>query len=92
MPYERINVQLAVKLGADGKLPSEFYEKPTTAQLNAIKNMTWLEIIRAMIKKFKQYSEKINSGAREEENTIIAKRHICQHDVQPHTPCVEEDI
>lgn len=92
MPYERINVQLAVKLGAGDSIPPVLLEKPTVAQLTAMSNMTWLAIIREMIRRFKQYSENINEGQDRMELTVIAKRHICRHDLDPTEPCVEEDI
>ncbi len=93
MPYERLNIQLAVKLGAGDSIPPALLAKPTTAQLNAMANMTWLAIIREMIKRFKIYSENINAGTEHEEETRIAKRHTCDHDLYPdHKNCIEEDI
>jgi len=92
MPYERINVQLAVKLGVGDAIPPALLAKPTTAQLNAMANMTWLQIIREMIRRFKNYSENINAGKENEELTTLAKRHKCDHDLDPHPNCVEEDI
>ncbi len=92
MPYERLNIQLAVKLDGEGKLPPIFYQKlneiynPT--QLNVIANLTLVEVIKAMIRRFKDYSEKING----QEETTTSKRHQCDHDLNPHTSCVEEDI
>lgn len=87
MPYERINIQLAIK----EPLPAILLQKPTQAQLTALGQMTWLEIIQEMIRRFKKYSEKINAGRDNEEDTTQAKRHRCQHDVG--LSCsAEEDI
>ncbi len=92
MAYERLNIQLAVKLDEQGRLPFELRQKPTQGELNAIENMTYVQIILAIIRKFKNLSENINSGKPNEEMTIIAKRHTCNHDTQPTIPCVEEEI
>ncbi len=92
MSFERLNIQLAIKLDAQGKLPPIFYKKlnevynPT--QLNVIANMTLIEVIKAMIRRFKDYSEKIGGI----EETTTSKRHQCDHDINPHGSCVEEDI
>jgi len=88
MSYERINVQLAIKL----PLPELLFQKPTQAQLTALADMSWLQIIKTMIRKFRDYSEKINAGSINEEDTLIAKRHECTHDEDPIEQCVEEDI
>ena len=53
MPYERLNIQLAVKLGTGDAIPPALLATPTTTQINAMKTMTWLAIIREMIKRFK---------------------------------------
>ena len=92
MAYERINIQLAVKLDGRGKLPIELRQKPTQDELTAIANMTYAQIVLVMIRKLKNFSEKINKGKDNEEMTVIARRHTCNHDVSPSTPCVEEEI
>ena len=92
IPFERINVQLAVKLEAGDTIPAALLQVPTQAQINAMKTMTWLQIIREMIRRMKQYSENINEGQDRMELTVIAKRHTCRHDLFPNEPCVEEDI
>ncbi len=90
--YERLNIQLAVKLDDLERLPAELRVKPTQAELNAIANMTYAQIAMAMFRKLKNLSSKINEGLPNEEMTIIAKRHTCNHDLNPITSCVEEDI
>jgi hypothetical protein len=96
MPYERINIQLAIKLNEKGRLPEIFYEKLneiyTPQQLQTIANMKLIDVIKAMIGRFREYSEKVNVGEENEENTVVAKRHTCDHDTKAPTPCIEEDI
>lgn len=92
MSFERLNIQLAVKLDELGRLPAELRAKPTQTELNAIANMTYVQIVLAMIRKLKNLSEKINEGLPNEEMTIIARRHTCNHDISPTSPCAEEDI
>lgn len=92
MPYERLNIQLAVKLDDQGRLPAELRAKPTQAELNAIATMTYAQIVLAVVRKLKNLSSKINEGLPNEEMTVIAKRHTCTHDLQPTIPCAEEDI
>ncbi len=92
MAYERVNIQLAIKLDGQGRLPLELRQKPTQGELNAIADMNYANIFRAIVRKFKNLSEKINEGLDNEEMTVIARRHTCNHDIQPATPCTEEDI
>ena len=92
MPFERLNIQLAVKLDDQGRLPAELRAKPTQAELNAIADMTYAQIIMAMVRKLKNLSSKINVELPNEEMTVIARRHTCSHDINPIPPCVEEDI
>ncbi len=92
MSYERLNIQLAVKLDDQGRLPAELRAKPTQAELTVISNMTYTQIILAMIRKLKNLSNKINEGLPNEEMTVVAKRHICNHDLNPTLSCTEEDI
>lgn len=92
MSYERLNIQLAVKLDDQGRLPEELRARPTQAELTTISNMTYAQIVLAMIRKLKNLSSKINEGLPNEEMTVIARRHTCNHDTQPTMPCVEEDI
>jgi len=54
--------------------------------------MTYAQIALAMIRKLKNLSSKINEGLPNEEMTVVAKRHTCNHDVNPTSNCVEEDI
>ncbi len=92
MPFERVNIQLAIKLDAQGRLPEELRAKPTSSELTAIADMTYAQIFRAVVRKFQRLAEKINEGSQNEEMMIIAKRHTCTHDSDPVYPCVEEDI
>jgi hypothetical protein len=92
MPYERLNIQLAVKLDSQGRLPTELRVKPTQGELNAIADMTYAQIVLAMIRKLKSLSSKINEGLDNEEMTVVAKRHTCAHDANPAFLCTEEDI
>ncbi len=92
MPFERLNIQLAVKLDELGRLPAELRARPTQGELAAIADMTYVQIVLAMIRKLKNLSSKINAGLPNEEMTIIAKRHTCNHDTNPMSQCVEEDI
>lgn len=72
-------------------IPPALLQKPTPAQLTAIGNMTWAEIIVQMFQRLKSYSEKINAGTLKEEDTTIAKWHICRH--ANNLPCdPEQDI
>ena len=45
-----------------------------------------------LIRLIKPFAVNINEGKPNEENTTIAKRHICHHDEESREPCVEEDI
>ncbi len=88
MPYERLNIQLAVRLDDQGRLPLELRQKPTQGELNAIADMTYAQIVLAMVRKLKNLSSKINEGLTNEEMTVVAKRHTCTHDANPISQCV----
>jgi len=40
-----------------------------------------MQMIRNAVKQLNMYSERINAGKANEENTIKAKFHICKHDI-----------
>lgn len=87
MAHRRFRIDLAIP----EKIPSDLLQKPTANQLMAIGNMTWIEIIKTMIKRLKTYSEKINVDIQKEEDTLVAKWHLCKH--ADNLPCdPEEDI
>lgn len=76
MAHRRFIIDLAIP----DTIPPALLQKPTPAQLTAIGNMTWLEIIKTMVQRLKGYSEKINAGTLKEEDTVRARWHICRHD------------
>jgi len=84
--FHRFQIDLAIP----DPIPNALNEKPTTAQLTAIKNMTWIQIIRTMVQRLKQVSEKINKGTDGEEDTVRAKKHICKHDIGQSCDAEEE--
>jgi len=50
-----------------------------------------MTVIRNAIKQLAMYSERINTGRANEEDTVRAKFHICNHDINE--PCgSEEDV
>lgn len=52
-----------------------------------------LPAIRREIRRLKSYASKINEGKGNEEITVTATYHICDHDNPANrTPCVEEEI
>ena len=75
MSFLRFNLDLAIKQ----PLPAALNERPTPGQLSAMANMTWLQIIREMIRRLKAHSEKIESATNIEETTR-AVTHVCRHD------------
>ena len=77
MPLHRFQIDLAIP----DPIPKALLQKPTTQQLTAMANMTWIQIVRAMIQRLKGFSQKINEGTSREEDTIRAKKHICKHDI-----------
>ena len=77
MPYRRYRIDLAIP----ETIPPALLQKPTPAQLTAIGDMTWAEIIKTMILRLKAYSEKINAGTTKEEDATVAKWHLCKHDI-----------
>jgi len=52
------------------------------------RKIAFRDAVRAM----KALSVKINEGLPNEEMTVKASWHICNHDTEPHTPCVEQEI
>ncbi len=87
MAHRRYTIDLAIP----ETIPAALLQKPTPAQLTALGNMTWAEIIMEMVRRLKGYSERINAGTAKAEDTVRAKQHICRHaDNQPCDP--EEDI
>jgi len=87
MPLHRFQIDLAIP----DPIPPALLQKPTKAQLTAMADMTWIQIVRTMIQRLKGFSQKINEGTSREEDTIRAKKHICKHDIS--MPCEgEEDI
>jgi hypothetical protein len=85
MPYQRFNLDLAILLDTDGNLPAVFSKKLnevlSSTQLTSLANMTLIEVIKTMIRQFKQYAVKINEGKDNEEMTIWAVHHLCKHDI-----------
>jgi hypothetical protein len=75
MAHRRFTIDLAIP----EVIPPALLQKPTPAQLTALGNMTWIEIVKEIITRLKGYSEKINAGTPKEEDTIRAKKHICRH-------------
>jgi len=73
------NRRFIIDLAIPETIPSALLQNPTPAQLTAMGNMTWLDIIKTMIQRLRTYSEKINAGTTREEDTIRAKQHICRH-------------
>jgi len=73
------NRRYKLDLAIPETLPPALLKKPTPAQIAVMSNMTWAEIIVEMIRRLKSYSNKINAGTLKEENTTIAKWHICRH-------------
>jgi len=84
MTIRRFTIDLAIP----EKIPETLLEKPTQAQLTALAKMTWLEIIRTMIRRLKEYSENINTGTAKEEDATRAVWHLCNHDIG--LPCEPE--
>ena len=82
------NKRYKLDLAIPETIPPALLKKPTPAQINAISQMTWAEIIVEMIRRLKSYSNKINAGTSKEEDTTIAKWHICRH--ADNMPCDEE--
>ena len=87
MAHRRFTIDLAIP----ETIPPALLQKPTPAQLTAIGNMTWVDIIKTMIQRLKTYSEKINVGTSKEEDTLRTKWHICRH--ADNLPCdAEQEI
>lgn len=84
MAHRRFKIDLAIP----EVIPPALLKKPTSAQLTAMGNMTWIEIFNTMIQRLKTYSEKINVGTVKEEDTFRAKWHICRH--ADNLPCDSE--
>ncbi len=47
---------------------------------------------RDIIRELKALAKKVNTGKPNEEMTVKASWHICQHETNPVTLCVEQDI
>ena len=82
------NRRYKLDLAIPETIPPALLKKPTPAQITAIGKMTWAEIIVEMIRRLKSYSNKINAGISREEDTTIARWHICRH--ADNMPCDEE--
>ncbi len=96
MAYYRLQIDLPIPLsGTDSdslssRLPKQLLEKPTSAQLAAMGNMTWLDILRFLVKRLNSYSSKIISAENiEEPGSNKAVAHICRHDMG--LPCDPEE-
>jgi len=75
MSFLRFNLDLAIKQ----PLPLGLLEKPTSTQLQAMADMTWVQIFREMVRRLKTYSEKIEL-VKSIEETTRATFHVCRHD------------
>jgi len=95
MPYQRFNLDLAIPLDVDGKLPPIFYktlkEVLTSTQLQTLANTELIEVIKIMIRRLKEYSVRISQGTDREEITVRAVHHLCKHDIGESCGA-EEDI
>ena len=67
MPYRRYLVQLAIPCDEDGKV---------TGAANSVINP-----LEAALSNAKKFAVKINEGLPNEENTVNASWHICNHDL-----------
>ncbi len=89
MTMRRYVCDLPIPEDQDGNLPAALSTKPTIAQLTAMADMTWLQIILTMIRRLKLYAADINSTLPTEEKAM-AKVHKCHHDETPPRPCENE--
>jgi len=89
MSLRRYVINLPIPEDEEGKLPTALLTKPTSPQLTAMADMTWLQIILTMIRRLKSYATDIKPTEPSME-PIIAKVHKCYHDETPPRPCEQE--
>ena len=95
MALLRFNLDLAIPLDVEGKLPPALYKKLneiyTPTQLQAVANLEVVEVIKILVRKLKEFAVKINEGAENEEASVKAVYHICIHDEDPSGGCPSEE-
>jgi hypothetical protein len=92
MTLKRFIMDLPIPEDAMGNLHADLSLKPTSAQLQTMATMTWLAIIKLMVRRLKNYAVDINAGG-PITAVATAKVHECHHDEIPPRPCgLEEDI
>jgi hypothetical protein len=88
MSFRRFMIDLPVLEDKDGNLPKSLMLKPTDTQLKAMVSMTWLQIIRVMIRRLKAEASPIQTRGPMIE-TVKATMHKCLHDEGK--SCIEEE-
>lgn len=90
MTLRRYTIDLAIPEDNGGNLPAALQAKPTAAQLSAMADMSWLQIIVTMVRRLKTYAVDINP-TRPMAELVQAKVHRCHHDEIPPRPCEREE-
>jgi len=85
MSYEKANIQITIKLDGEGLIPDSF-KKGYDLLIESVK------VLKDGFVSTRLDMEEISKENIVDETSIIAKRHTCNHDVSPSTPCVEEEI
>jgi len=87
-------LDIAIPVDNDGKLLSidkegkslkifhkKLNEILTPVQLQTLANMQLIEVIKTMIRRLREFGQKINEGTDKEEDSVRARMHLCKHDI-----------